>query len=122
MRSRNLHARRKQTEVAMAKIDDQASFGGALSKASVFRTLFGAKTGNAEAREAAEIPAHKTSKQREMKRGRERSKPISFRCKPSVGQMLDELAECMGLSKTDVFELAIRELASRRQDGAAPNE
>ncbi len=103
----------------MSKHDDPASFGGALSKTSVFRTLFGAKTGNAEAREAAEIPAHKTNKQREMKRGRERSKPISFRCKPSVGQMLDALSDSMGLSKTEVFEMAILELAARRRDGGA---
>ena len=94
-------------------VDDANSFGGSLMKMG---TLFGGmRSANTKAREEAEKIATRTEEQRKQARGRQRSVQLNIRCKPITKAMLEALAIKIGLSKTDIIDLAIREMAQKHK-------
>ena len=93
---------------------EPTGFGASLMGLSgLFKNAGGMKNSDVSAREAEERRAIKTEKQRELTRGRTRSTQINIRCTPVSVDRLAALAVTLGITKTDVFDLALKTLADK---------
>jgi hypothetical protein len=88
-----------------------ASFGGLVGSMGKLFQMRGAKPAE---REKKEVVATRTDKQKAKARERAaagRTEPMNIRCKPSIKTALEQLGKKLGGTRTDVFEIAIRQLA-----------
>ena len=93
----------------MAETEEGMDFLGA------FKERFAARE-KTQARVKAERRAGMTAKQRERIKGPPKQQ-INFRATVETKALIEEIAESLGKSITDVMELAVRDLAARTLAG-----